>query len=79
MKRDPEQAPLGRAVHRQIEHRRRHSSVDDALDLAGGLLQHEHVVVAEERDADRLVEARDGRPDGQIRVDQRRCRVGAAG
>ena len=56
MQRDPEQPPLRSGVHRQVEHHVAHLAAHDALDLAAGLLEHQHLVIAEERHRDRLVQ-----------------------
>jgi hypothetical protein len=77
MESDPEEPPLGAAVHREVENGALHRAVHYPLDLAGGLLQNEHVVGADEGHADRLVEAGDGRTHGQIRVDHTRGRIRA--
>jgi hypothetical protein len=86
--RDAEQPPLGRAVDGQVEDRRLHGAVHDPQHLAGVLLEDEHVVRSEERDADRRRQPRDGRANGEVGVDdgwrrlrerrghQRRCGYG---
>ena len=51
MQRDPQQTTLGRGVDREIEHDVAHLAVDDPLDPAAGLLEHEHVVSVQERHA----------------------------
>ena len=50
---DAEQAALRRVVDAEVEHRRMHGAIDDALDLPGVFLDHKHVVRTEKRDADR--------------------------
>jgi hypothetical protein len=79
VQRDPEQSSLGRAVHRQVEHGALHDAVDDVLHLAGGFLEHEHVVRPEKGHADRLVEPGCRRPNREVRVDDTRRRRGASG
>jgi hypothetical protein len=53
---DSQEPALGRAVDRQVEHGALHDAVDDPLNLARCLLEHEHVVGSDEGHADRLVE-----------------------
>jgi hypothetical protein len=80
VQRDPQQPPLGVRVDGEIEHCALHGSVDDSLDLAAGLLEHERVARADERHRDRLGQARSSGPDPEFLVNHlRRLRLGAAG
>jgi hypothetical protein len=72
MQGDAEQPSLRSRVHGKVEHHSLHLTVDDALDPAGGLLQHQHVVLADEGQGDRLVEARDRLARLEVGVDQLR-------
>jgi hypothetical protein len=72
MEGDAEQPALRRRVHRQVEHHTAYLAVDHPLDLTAGLLDHDHVVVADESHGDRLIETRYRRAHGQVRVEQLR-------
>ncbi len=50
---DPQQPTLRPEVHRQVQHRGLDHAVHNALHLSGVLLQHQQVILAQERQADR--------------------------
>jgi hypothetical protein len=53
MERDAEEAAFRRVVHAEIENRRRDDAVIEQLDPACVLFENEHLLAAEERDANR--------------------------
>ena len=72
MEGDAQQSTLGAEVDGEVEHRVLNLAVDDALDLAGVLLDDEQIVAAEEGDARRGHETVDHGSDIQLRMEHRR-------
>jgi hypothetical protein len=72
MKGDAEKAALRGEVDRQIENRRTHGAVLDALDLTGVLLDDEPVVLAEKGDADRSRQSADRGAQREVGIHERR-------
>jgi hypothetical protein len=75
VERDAEEAALGGAVDGEVEGGAPHRAAHDVLHLARSLLEHEHLVRAEEGEADRLLEAARRGADGEVRVDDGRRRL----
>ncbi len=77
MQGDPEQPALRGGVDGEVEHGALHHAVDHPLHLAGVLLQHQHVVGADERHGDRQVETLGHGPHAETRVQHdRSARLG---
>ena len=70
MQGDAQQTPFGRVVNGEIEDDLRERAVDDVLDAAGGLFEHQEFVGADERHRRRLLETGDHRAHRQVGIDQ---------
>ena len=68
MQGNAEQSSLRCAVHGKIEDGRLNDAVHHALYFSGRLLEDEHVVDPEKRDARRLIESRHNRSHSQVRI-----------
>ena len=70
-----EQSALRAGVDGQIEHRGINRAIDDALHASGALLQHEQIVLADERHRGWLGETGDDGSHAEVRMQHRRAGV----